>query len=66
MAEDNKYEVVVSNVGTVHTGNRKDKAMATYWDYVSLSRHGLGKCSNEQVTLFMNGDIVAEHIPEEE
>lgn len=59
-----QYEVIVSNVGTVYDGNNSEHASKTYHDYIDMSKEKYGRCSNEEVTLFMDGDIIEEYVPE--
>lgn len=51
------YEVVVGNIGTVHTG------LANKWcgEYKRQSDSGVGRAAGEPVTLFVDGEIKWEH-----
>jgi hypothetical protein len=55
------YEVVVGNVGLVHSGTDKNKAYQEYDAYVLLSSKCQGRAGGEDVTLFEDGEIIAEH-----
>lgn len=59
------YEVVVGNIGTVYSGAGKHAAMESYERYVAMSKDGWIKtrASGEPVTLFENGEIIAEYHP---
>jgi hypothetical protein len=48
-----RYEVVVGNIGTVHTGNNKRKATAVFNSYVRDSERGYGRAAGEHVTMFI-------------
>lgn len=60
-AKRDRYEVVVGNLGYVHTGNNQKAALRCYREYVTISKAGVGKVGNEQVTLFRDGEILKEH-----
>lgn len=49
-----RYEVVVGNIGTVHTGNNKAKANKMFNSYVRDSKSGYGRAAGEHVTMFIN------------
>ena len=55
-----KYEVVVGNIGTIHRGANKTEAAKVYADAVIRSISGRGRGGNEEVTLFEDGEIIAE------
>jgi hypothetical protein len=61
---ENRWMVVVGNVGTVYDGPVEDEARKTYNDYVEFSIYGEGRASNENVTLFSGNEIVSEFFPE--
>jgi hypothetical protein len=57
-----KFEVVVSNVGTVHTGDNPQAAIREYMECVHLSKESkVGRIAGESVTLFNDGEIVNEY-----
>jgi hypothetical protein len=60
------YEVIVGNIGTVHTGPRRnthDGAEQVYAEYSRLvSTPGI-RASGETVTLFKDGEIVKQFTP---
>jgi hypothetical protein len=56
------YEVTVGNVGSVYRGRSRVKALATYESYVEISKeHDGARCYGEDVTLFVDGELEAEH-----
>lgn len=55
------YEVIVGNVGLVHSGTDKSKAYREYDAYVSISQRGKGCASNESVYLMQDGELIREH-----
>lgn len=57
------YEVVVGNIGSFKYTSLKD-ARKCYFDYVTLSQQSEGRASGEAVTLFKDGEIIAEFLPE--
>lgn len=57
-----KYEVIVGNIGTMDYTNKK-LAKECYDTYVTLSKEGATRVSNEPVTLLRNGDVLEEYIP---
>jgi hypothetical protein len=61
------WEVVVGNIGTVHSGLHKHVAMVHYQTYVKQSTEPYGRTlsSGESVTLVCDGEIVLEHTPPE-
>ena len=61
MKTQEKYEVMVGNIGSVHTGKVKANAERVYRSYVELSKSGKGRASGESVTMFMDGEPIAEH-----
>lgn len=56
-----KFEVIVSNIGTVYSGNNYMQAMAKFGSYVKDSKANYGRAAGEQVTLFHNGEIKREY-----
>jgi hypothetical protein len=56
----NKYQVIVSNVGTVYDGNDEQAAKKEYSEYVSFSKEKYGRCSGENVTLLEDGEPISE------
>ena len=58
------YAVVVGNIGTVYEGSGMLFASRVFDEYVLLSKALYGRVSNEPVTMFANGSIVAEYQPE--
>lgn len=58
----NTYEIIVDNIGTVHTGHSRDAASRAYHEYVRISKQGYGRGAGESVTWMKNGEIVKHHI----
>ena len=46
-----RYQVIVGNIGTVHTGDSLSNAQAIFNDYKELSQREHGRVGNEDVTL---------------
>ena len=57
----NKYEVIVSNIGTVWTGNNPVDANREYGECVLASKQGAGRIGGESVTLMENGEPIKEY-----
>lgn len=55
-----KYEVIVSNVGTVCLTDDGDDARQRYAEYVELSKSLRGRAGGEDVVLLIGGEINAE------
>lgn len=55
------YEVTCDNVGTVYNGFDETQARNEYTAYVALSKQPTGTASNEDVTLFENGEPIEEY-----
>ncbi len=62
MAKLNQWEVLVGNIGNVHSGYNGKEARGIYSDYVQLSKSGAGRAGDESVTLLKNGEPVKEHV----
>lgn len=60
---DDRWQVVVGNIGTVYDGVDEEEARHHYEEYVGQSMTGMGRAGNEEVVLFHSGDEVASHIP---
>jgi hypothetical protein len=56
-----KYQVIVSNVGTVYDGNSYQEAIDVYGNYIGQSQAGLGRVGGENVTIVDSGEITVEH-----
>jgi hypothetical protein len=61
-----RYSVVVGNIGTVYDGDSRVRARHNYDTYVADSKDGHGRAAGESVTLFEDGEIIAEHHGEHE
>lgn len=57
------YQVIVGNIGTVHTGNNPVLARKDFGKYKRQSRDGYGRAAYEVVTLLCDGEIEAEFRP---
>lgn len=58
---EGKYEVIVSNEGTVYSGDDIEKATKVYNDYVEDSKLGVGRIGGEDVTLMEDGEPIEEY-----
>ena len=58
---DNRYTVIVGNVGTIYDGTNRTIAHERYRTYVKLSREGYGRVAGEPVTLMHGDEIVKEY-----
>lgn len=63
MAEGDRHEIIVGNVGTVYAGDDDKAAQTTFDEYVAISRAGYGRAGSEPVTWFTGGEIGAEYEP---
>jgi hypothetical protein len=52
--EDDIYEVIVGNIGTVYRGKLRETALQIWDDYATLSQGGYGRAGGEPVTLVVN------------
>lgn len=61
------YYVIVGNIGYAFESRNKREANKVYNAYVNLSKSGVGRGGNEQVTLFAqfagHDDTLREHFP---
>lgn len=55
------FQVIVSNVGTVYSGDMHRDAVKTYQDYKKQSESMLGRAGGESVTLMEDGEPILEH-----
>lgn len=55
-----KFEVIVSNIGTVYMSESLAQAEDAFNTYVEKSRHYMGRAAGEIVTLMENGEIRCE------
>lgn len=58
---DNRWEVTVSNIGTVYSGSSAREALRTYNEYVVLSERGVGRAGGETVTRVCDDVVEDEH-----
>lgn len=57
-----KFEVIVSNIGTVYSGNNYMQAMAKFSSYVKNSKANYGRAAGENVVSLHNGEIKREYV----
>lgn len=55
-----KHEVVVGNIGTVHSSNKS--GLQAYLEYRKLSKDNYGRAAGEDVTWFIDDEPRMEHI----
>ncbi len=55
------YEVIVGNIGTVHTGSNGKDALEAFGEYVKLSRGNYGRAAGESVTLLADEEPIKEY-----
>jgi hypothetical protein len=59
-----KYEVIVSNLGTMYQGADYTEALRIYEDYALRSRKSYGRMSDKEVTLIdSTKEIIKQHKP---
>lgn len=56
------YEILVGNIGTVHSGPVLREAERLFVHYRKQSESGSGRASGENVTLLRDGEILDEYI----
>lgn len=56
-----RYEVIVGNIGTVHSGSNKSEALKHWREYVRQSKTGTGRAGHEPVTLMIDGEPDSKH-----
>lgn len=55
------YQVIVGNIGTVYDGPSRREAHKTYDEYRRQSKRGYGRAAGEDVTLFLDNEIIVQH-----
>lgn len=60
------YQVIVSNVGTVHNGASFKQARKEYCSWVISAKQNFGRASGESVTLIKDGETIREHSAKQE
>jgi hypothetical protein len=59
------YDVIVGNIGTVHSGRNLRAAERVFREYVKDSKRGYGRAAGEAVTIMRwyrgAGDVMAEY-----
>ena len=63
MKKQSYYEVIVGNLGRVHTGCVGKVAHEEFKTYRKLSVGGSGRCGGESVVLMRDDEIIAEYDP---
>jgi hypothetical protein len=58
--EEDEYEVVVGNVGTVYSGTSRTEALLRFVSYAYQSQQGVGRASAEHIALMCNDEIIDE------
>jgi hypothetical protein len=56
------YAVIVGNLGTVHTGTVKARAIRKFRLYKGFSIDGIGRAAGENVTLMRDDEPLHEYI----
>lgn len=56
----NDYQVIVSNLGAVHTGHNRRLAMREFIAWCAESSESTGRASHESVTLLCDGEPIRE------
>jgi hypothetical protein len=63
------YEIVVGNLGTVWSEEADEfnetRVAHEYNDWITESKRPFGRAAGEAVTLFKDGEIYKEYLPEE-
>jgi hypothetical protein len=59
--EEERYEVIVGNIGTVYDGDDLSEAERVYEEYVGQSKGGYGRAADEDVTLMGDGEPIQEY-----
>ena len=57
---NDRYEVLVGNIGTVYSGNDYIEALNCYSLYEERRLESSSRCYNESILLFVNGEIEKE------
>lgn len=60
-----KYEVLISNIGTVIVTTNKMKAEKVFKAYMYDSEDGIGRVGGQKVTLMGDGEIIRSFVPED-
>lgn len=62
--KDRLYEVIVGNLGKVYHGADKGNAVCIFGEYRRMSRDGYARVSGEFVSMFVDGELDDEYVPE--
>lgn len=57
------YNIICSNIGTVHRCKNHAEGMKVFRHYVKLSKAPHGRASGEEVTIFANGEPLETYLP---
>lgn len=60
--DENEFELIVGNIGTVYSGNSRTEVDKYFAEYVQQSKSGIGRASGENVTLMQNDEPVNEFV----
>lgn len=58
------YEVYVGNVGCAHRGHDGLIALGEFDMWVEISKSTNGRASGEEVSLFKDGELIKDYIPD--
>ena len=61
MASKPVYSVTVGNIGQTYLGNSEEIAQKVFTDYVQQSLGNCGRVAGESVTMWQDGEPIAEH-----
>lgn len=60
--DDERYRVIVGNIGEVESCNDRATASRVYNEYVALSKRQTGRAAGEDVTIMEDGEPIREYI----
>lgn len=61
-----RYELIVGNIGTVLRTKSEAVALREFEEWRKISLELYCRCSNEEVTLLLDGEPIREYVPEEQ
>ena len=65
MPKTKKCEVVVGNIGSVVKNVSLTEAKNVFKEYVRDSKMNYGRSGNEEVSLFCDGELIEDYVPED-